>query len=100
MSVLWEVFRDWCPYGVGYAFSIFGGWLLVRPIVDQLWKEIESKKEWGIKKVFGWHSAVVGTIEAVLYTSAWVMNQKEFIGVWLVLKVAGRWQRWEHRDAR
>ena len=42
-----------------------------------------------------WPPVVVGAIEIVLYTTTLLMGQAAFIGVWLILKVAGRWGDWQ-----
>jgi len=38
----------------------------------------------------------VGFVEDGLYTTAYLLGKSEFIGAWLVLKVAGGWQGWKH----
>ena len=44
-----------------------------------------------------WPPVVLGAIEIVLYTTTLLMGQAGFIGVWLILKVAGRWGDWQER---
>ena len=44
-----------------------------------------------------WPPVVLGAIEVVLYTTTLLMGQAGFIGVWLILKVAGRWGDWQER---
>ena len=44
-----------------------------------------------------WPPVVLGTIEIVLYTTTLLMGQAGFIGVWLIIKVAGRWGDWQER---
>ncbi len=44
-----------------------------------------------------WPPVVLGSIEVVLYTTTLLMGQAGFIGVWLILKVAGRWGDWQER---
>jgi len=39
--------------------------------------------------------AFVGFAEAILYPTALLVGQPEFIGVWLALKVAGQWKEWK-----
>lgn len=39
--------------------------------------------------------AFVGFAEAILYPTALLIGQPEFIGFWLALKVAGQWKEWE-----
>jgi hypothetical protein len=38
---------------------------------------------------------IVGLLEAFLYPTALLAGFPEFIGVWLVLKVAGSWSGWQ-----
>ena len=38
-------------------------------------------------------SGIIGVVERILYTSASLINQPAFIGVWLILKAAGEWGR-------
>ena len=42
-----------------------------------------------------WPPIVLGAVETVLYTTTLLMGQAGFIGVWLILKVAGRWGDWQ-----
>ena len=44
-----------------------------------------------------WPPIVLGAVEIVLYTTTLLMGQAGFIGVWLILKVAGRWGDWQER---
>lgn len=41
-----------------------------------------------------WGPALVGVLENVMYPAALLAGAKEFIGLWLLLKVAGQWPRW------
>ena len=41
-----------------------------------------------------WAPAAVGVLESVMYPVAFLLNAKEFIGLWLLVKVAGQWPRW------
>jgi hypothetical protein len=41
-----------------------------------------------------WPPAVVGVLESVMYPAALLLNAKEFIGFWVLVKVAGQWPRW------
>ena len=47
-----------------------------------------------------WQRIVMGAIERTLYMSSLLMNYGEFIAVWLGLKVAGGWKRWQEPDGR
>ena len=41
-----------------------------------------------------WPPALVGLLESIMYPTALLLNAKEYIGLWLLLKVAGQWPRW------
>lgn len=41
-----------------------------------------------------WPPTLVGVLESVLYPAAFATDNAEFIGVWLLMKVAGQWVRW------
>ena len=41
-----------------------------------------------------WPPALLGVCEGVLYPTAFLVGHAEFIGFWLLLKVAGQWPRW------
>jgi len=41
-----------------------------------------------------WSPTVVGVCESIMYPTALLMGQGDFIGLWLALKVAGQWVRW------
>ncbi len=41
-----------------------------------------------------WPPALLGVCEAVLYPTAFIVGHTDFIGLWLLLKVAGQWPRW------
>ena len=92
----------WYYYIIGYLFSIIGSLLFVRIVVNTMWNEIGWEKNSGEDKLrpHAWHSRAVGTIESVLYTSSWLLEIPEFIAIWLALKVAGRWGRWERDEGK
>ena len=41
-----------------------------------------------------WPPALLGVCEGILYPTALLVGHAEFIGFWLLLKVAGQWPRW------
>jgi len=41
-----------------------------------------------------WSPMLLGTCEALLYPTAFLVGQPEFVGVWLAVKVAGQWNYW------
>jgi hypothetical protein len=72
---------------IGYVVSIFGGRLIVGPIVTNLWKKHipESYKRYPDLVMY------VSFLESFIYTSATLLGVKEFVAVWLGLKLAGQW---------
>lgn len=93
------------PYALGFAYALGIGALLVKLVMDRMAyitdivitpKEIErvkatSDEAWRLD----YQPTVMGLIERTLYMSALTYGRGEFIAVWLGLKVAGGWQRWQ-----
>jgi hypothetical protein len=72
---------------VGYSARRFMDWIFrIRYRERQ-----EDEKE--IETYFP--PAFVGFAEAILYPTALLSGQPEFIAVWLALKVAGQWNEWQ-----
>lgn len=46
-----------------------------------------------------WPPALLGVLESVLFPTALIVGQTDFIGLWLLLKVAGQWPRWTRYDS-
>lgn len=42
---------------------------------------------------------LVGALERILYVASWLVAKPEFVGVWLLLKVAGGWKAWTDGQA-
>ncbi len=76
-----------------YLVSLVMGGILVRWVVKKHWKT--SRKDQNIDKTFKdtyiGFSDGAGTIERVLYTTSIIQGYPQFIGVWLVFKVASHW---------
>jgi hypothetical protein len=45
-----------------------------------------------------WPPALLGALEAVMYPLALLASHADFIGLWLLLKVAGQWPGWGLRE--
>lgn len=85
----------WYAPLIGYGFSVFAAAILVNSLVETLWKCVasdESEKE----RVFGygWPNVILSRVEGVLYVAFLQMGLGSLIGVWLLLKTGGQWQRW------
>lgn len=98
MPCLWD-YCTWWQYMLGYGFAVFLPILAVDRIGTNIWRilvlaagapntEVADNNR---RRDLGcW----VGIIERVLFVSAFLIEEPEFIGVWLALKVAGGWQAW------
>lgn len=71
---------------IGYLIAIAAGHLIVGPIVARLWKRYVPSLERHTPL-----PAIVGAMEIVLYMSAWLLDGKELIAIWLALKFIGDW---------
>jgi len=81
----------------GYAISMLGGAIALWLTVDKLtWGYLKKKGIPGKKA--GILTAPVGVVERLLYTTSFLVNQPGFVAVWLALKVASQWKRWEGED--
>jgi hypothetical protein len=72
---------------IGYFISVVLGTLLIQPIVGWYWKRYFTEHT-----LLPFLSASIGTIERFMYTSAYLLGAKEFIAVWLALKLAWQWR--------
>jgi hypothetical protein len=85
----------WIGIIVGYAFAVIVGHFAVKLIVDQLWQKIRRKEEPDETTRPAAHlPQLIGVTERALYVASIQAGFAEFIGVWLALKVAGKWKRW------
>ena len=84
---------NWCRFTLGLVFSVVGGQIVLWPLIEKcLYGHRAAKKfEFNLEKKsrLSW---LVGMIERLLYTGALVFGVKEWIGVWLAIKIAARWQ--------
>ena len=85
-----------CQVGV----SLILGHFITMIVVNYFWHRLEKESkdiknfEFPSEK---WHPVIVGFLERFLYTSSWLLAKPEFIGVWLILKVAVKWKAAEKR---
>jgi hypothetical protein len=77
---------------IGYGFAVLVGHFAVGSVVDRLWKSLAFPRE--DARRHPWHSALVGDVERALYVGALQFGAREFVGLWLVIKVLGGWSRW------
>ena len=82
-------------YLIGFLFAIFVGDFFVKHIVDELWSDIGAvNAPRDPIRPNPFHPRMVGFIERTLYVISIQINSPQFIGVWLAVKVAGQWKRW------
>ena len=75
----------------GYGFAVIVGHLCILVVVDGLWRGESGHLSY---KRASYLSRLVGFVERALFVATLQMGRGEFIGVWLLLKVAGQWKRW------
>ncbi len=81
----------------GLAFSVLVGHWMTRYLMDGLWSTIMKPLTNSTATHLNPHRQLpeaVGIIERAFYTITWHLGKAQFIGVWLVLKVAGGWNGW------
>lgn len=82
----------------GFFVSVFiGSFVLWLVIEKYAWPQL-TKKENTSSKPPGALSWLLGIIERILYTFAFIINAHEWVAVWLTLKVAVGWTRWQKGD--
>jgi hypothetical protein len=79
----------------GYFYSVFVGGLIIYFIVDVAWKVFETHKESEIRKKFNYATILSGCIDRIIYTTSIVFCSKEFIAVWIGIRVISHWSKWD-----
>jgi hypothetical protein len=77
-----------------YFFSVAGSTLIINPILMAIRKLFGLASSDDVRFVYLWPPILLGTCEAILYPTAFLMGHAEFVGVWLAVKVAGQWNLW------
>ena len=87
---------DVIAVAVGYGFAlVIGNWCLVF-VMDKLWQKTgASRAVFREPSLAARLPQLVGLVERSLYVASFQVGKPEFIAVWLALKVAGQWKRWE-----
>ncbi len=81
-------------YLIGYLFSVVIGHFLIKLFSDTAWTAIGE----GFSKestYHRWTTYILGIIERALFTSSVFFGAREFIAIWLAIKVAAQWKSWE-----
>lgn len=73
----------------GYLFAVFAGDFVIRRVVNKLWNDIGPAEH-----TYSYLPRLVGVLERGLYVAALQVGHPEFIGLWLAIKVAGKWSLW------
>lgn len=86
--------QSWWHYVVGYSFAMLAPLVFpwgIRAIGELLWVAAGGKQEDRDADL----ATIVGFLETGLYATSYLLDRPEFIGAWLVLKVAGGWKGWQ-----
>lgn len=70
---------------VGYAFSVIGGNLAAREVIEKIARDSNGTRNREVS------TRLLGIIEGVVYTTAWVIGKELIIPVWLGLKASEYW---------
>ena len=83
---------------VGYLFAAFVGCWGTSLIVNEMWRCVgwEGPEHIELRPItWKWQPVLVGILERVLYIASLQFGYGEFIGVWLLVKIAARWSKWD-----
>jgi hypothetical protein len=89
----WPAAAPFVPYVIGYAFSLWGPvapFWRIGAISALIWDSLGGTPRGHETRL----PNMVGVVERSLYTTSYLLRKAEFIGAWLVLKVAGAWRGW------
>jgi hypothetical protein len=80
---------------VGYFISLYIGGSIVKKTISRSWVLMDNDEdELKVRKKFVWATELVGHLERFIYTTSIIFGVKEFIAVWLVLKLSSQWTKW------
>ena len=75
-------------YGVGFFFSVVVGHWVTTRVVERLHEKPGPRREENYERL----PKITGMLDRFLYTGAWLTPYREFIGIWLLVKVAKSWK--------
>ena len=93
------------PVIIGYVISTLGGALILWLLIDKIaWGYLDKKGISGkvarpltsLRPL----TPLMGILERFMYTTVFIVNQPTFIAVWLALKGASQWKRWQEDEGR
>ena len=84
--------------GLGLAFSVLGGALLQHALVEWwAWGRVNKDDKLG-KRPRGVLTVSLGMLERGLYTLSIAAGEPAWIGVWIGMKTARSWNRWQDKS--
>lgn len=90
-----DILMSFLYYALGYFYSIVVGHWLILNFSKNAWEALGEIPK-GEKEIpYRWTSSLSGILDRVIYTSSLLIPAKEFIAVWLAIKVAVQWKRWD-----
>jgi len=85
----------WYAQIFGYGFALVVGGIMVKELVGVLWDRLSPG---GAKnpqlRPNAWQTRALGHVERVLYVALFQGGQGLLVGLWLALKMIGKWTRW------
>jgi hypothetical protein len=83
---------------LGFLVSTFGGAFVLWVLIDKAAWPYLSKKQNIPGKPPGVLTLPLGIVERAIYTVALIIGAPEWIAVWLAMKVAVAWRRWQGEE--
>jgi hypothetical protein len=81
----------------GCLLSTIIGTFVLWLLIDKLaWGYLTRKGIPG--KPPGTLSLPMGILERIMYTTVFIIEKPEFVAVWLAMRVASQWKRWEGQE--
>jgi hypothetical protein len=85
----------WYAQILGYAFALVVGGIMVKNVVDVLWERLAPGGAKNLQlRPNGWQTQALGHVERVLYVALFQAHYGLLVGLWLAIKMIGKWTRW------
>jgi len=85
----------WYAQILGYAFALVVGGIMVKNVVDVMWERLVPG---GAKnkqlRPNARQTQALGHVERVLYVALFQAHSGLLVGLWLAIKMIGKWTRW------
>jgi len=88
------------PLILGFGVSMFGGALVLHILISRLawqWATGKQREIGGTRRTL---TIPLGILERLFYTATLLGSAPEWVAVWLAVKVAVGWRRWESTEER